>query len=78
MDQYLVERHGDSWKVKYEGSYIGIFPAEALATRWAVDLAHNAKARFVEARVLVQDENRVFRIAWTNRSNGWHGRSSAA
>jgi hypothetical protein len=72
MDQYLVESHRGTWKIKYEGSYIAVLPTRATAIRWAIDRAQNARARSVEARVLVQDEDRVFRVEWTNsRGGGW-------
>lgn len=76
MDQYFVESHRGSWHIKYEGSYIAALPTKALAIRWAVDRAHNAQARSVEARVLVQDEDGVFQIEWTNSGGG--GWASAA
>jgi hypothetical protein len=66
MEQYFVEFDRDTWKVKYEGSYIAVLPTEDMAIRWAMDHAHNALARSVEARVLVRDENGEFRVEWTN------------
>jgi hypothetical protein len=73
MDQYFVESHRGTWKIKYEGSYIGVFPTKAKATQRAIDRAHNALARSVEARVLVQGEDREFRVEWTNNCSGWRG-----
>jgi hypothetical protein len=73
MDQFFVESHRGTWKIKYEGSYIAVLPTRAMAIRWAIDRAQNAQARSVEARVLVQDEERVFRIEWTNSRGGEQG-----
>lgn len=77
MDQYFVECHRGTWKIKYEGSYIGVLPTKALAIQWAVDRAHNAIARSVEARVLVQDKAGMFRIEWTNKVEGGRWPSAA-
>jgi hypothetical protein len=69
MEQYLVECHGDAWKVRYEGSHIGIFPSKAAAITWAIQKAHNSLARSVEARVLAEDEKGAFFVVWTSKSS---------
>ena len=66
----MDQSHRGTWKIKYEGSYIAVVPTRAMAIRWAIDRAQNARARSVETRVLVQDEERVFRIEWTNSRGG--------
>jgi hypothetical protein len=73
----FVECHLGVWKIKYEGSYIGVLPTKALAIKWAIDRAHNASARSVEARVLVQDEAGEFRVEWTNKVAGPNWSSAA-
>jgi Uncharacterized protein conserved in bacteria (DUF2188) len=77
MEQYFVEPCRRTWRVKFEGDYIAAFPSQAEAIRQAVERAHNAKARFEEARVLVRADNGTFQIAWTN-TPGDQGFASAA
>jgi hypothetical protein len=60
MEQYFVEPCRNTWNVKFEGDYIAAFPTQDEAIRWAAERAHNAKARFEEARVLVADEHGKF------------------
>lgn len=66
MDQYFVEFVRNTWRIKYDGSYVGIFPTKEAAIRWAVKRAHNAKARGDQASVLSWECRGRLRVEWTN------------
>jgi hypothetical protein len=66
MDQYFVECDRTAWKIKYEGSYVGIFPTKEMAVNWAIERAHNALARGDRALVLSQGEDQAFRVEWAS------------
>jgi hypothetical protein len=65
MEQYVVERDGETWRVKFEGSYVAALPSKEDAIRWAIARAHNAEARFTVARVVLRDEGGS-RAVWAN------------
>lgn len=66
MEQYFVESFRNSWKIKYEGSHVGIFPTREAAIGWAIKRAHNANARGERASVLTRGCNGLVRVEWTS------------
>ncbi|HXG79488.1 MAG TPA: hypothetical protein VNJ31_09155 [Methyloceanibacter sp.] len=64
MDQYLVERDRAVWKIRYDGSYVAIFPTKETAIGWAIEQAHNALARGVRACVLSRADDQTLRTEW--------------
>ena len=66
MEQYFVESFRNSWKIKFEGSYVGIFPTREAAIGWAIKRAHNANARGERASVLTRGYNGLLRVEWTS------------
>jgi hypothetical protein len=63
--QYFVVIHQGQWKVKFEGQHHGPYGTQQEAIRAAVDAAHEAGKRGIDAQVLVQGANNQFRTEWT-------------
>jgi hypothetical protein len=68
MDQYIVEQDGAAWKIRYDGSYVGIFPSKEAAIAWAIERARNALARGGRACVLSQSEGCALCMEWASDS----------
>jgi len=69
MDQYFVERDRSVWKIRYDGSYVGIFPTKETAISWAIERAHNAVARGGRACVFSQADDETLRTEWASEAN---------
>jgi len=62
---YYVVLHQGEWKIEYEGTHYGPYPAQKAAIRIAVDAAHQSGQNGHDAQVMVQGRDNQFRTEWT-------------
>jgi hypothetical protein len=62
---YYVVLHQGHWKISLDGTHHGPYATQAAAIKAAVDAAHEAGKRGMDAQVLVQGQNNQFRTEWT-------------
>lgn len=64
-EQYFVVLHQGQWKISYTQKHYGPYTTQREAIKAAVDAAHKAGVKGLDAQVLVQGENNQFRTEWT-------------
>lgn len=65
---YAVMKTGSGWTIAHDGKQFGNFPAAEAAAAMAVETAKGAAAQGFDAKVVVEEANGGFRVAW--RSDG--------
>ena len=65
---YAVMKTGSGWTIAHDGKHFGNFPTAGAAEAMATETARGAAAQGFEAKVVVEEANGGFRIAW--RSDG--------
>jgi hypothetical protein len=63
--QYFVLNHQGEWKIKAGYRFIGPFGSRAHALCAAIDYAEKDGQAGRDAQVLVEGEDRIYRIKWT-------------
>jgi hypothetical protein len=64
LHQYYVMHDGAGWKIQSDGENSEAFLSRQEAIRSAVDLAHLDDRNGRQARVIVQDDDAMFRPKW--------------
>ena len=62
--QYYVIRHNGEWKIRAGYRTTGSYPSKSEAMGAAIDFAEKDGMAGREAQVLVQGDDRHFRMAW--------------
>lgn len=66
IERYVVVRENANWRINFRGNLYGYYPDIAEATRIAIETAAKAGASGLEAQVLVEGADGLFRTAWTH------------
>jgi Uncharacterized protein conserved in bacteria (DUF2188) len=62
--QFYVLKNGGQWKIRHNDKDYD-FPTQASAMKAAVDAAHQAGTKGLDAQVLVQDRDGRWQTEWT-------------
>jgi hypothetical protein len=65
-EQYVVVRERAEWRISFSGNLYGRYATEAEAVRIAIATAAKAGAAGLQAEVLVEGGDGLFRTAWTH------------
>lgn len=63
--KYYVVHHNGEWKISLNDKHYGPYNSQKAAIKSAVDAAHSAGKKGIDAQVLVQGANNQFRAEWT-------------
>lgn len=64
-EQYLITRHDDEWKIRFNGRLYGPYESRDAALEAAIEVAHAMGDIGIDAQVVVQDADANVRTAWT-------------
>lgn len=65
-EQYVVIRENAEWRISFSGNLYGRYATLAEARRIAIETAAKAGAAGLEAEVLVEGDDGMYRTAWTH------------
>lgn len=63
--QYFVVLHNGEWKITFDGKHYGPYPTQKAAIQTAVEAAHSSGRKGIDAQVMVQGRDNLFRTEWT-------------
>lgn len=63
--RYVVVKDRDQWRINHNGNLYGYYATTAEATQVAIDTAAKAGALGLEAQVLMEVGNSLYRTVWT-------------
>jgi hypothetical protein len=74
--QYFVLHDDGEWKIKVGYRHTGPYDSKSAAMCAAIDYAEKDGQTGRDAQVLVQDEDKTFRVEWTYRRDPYPSRAA--